>query len=235
LEPPGLPPGLWPENATEEYRKARLELWYAERDLRDAVEAVARARRALPPGGELTDYEFQEGPEDPGLDEPARTVRLTDLFGRHDTLVVYHLMFSPGAGQACPMCSMWVDGLHGVSHHLARHTAFAVISEAAVPELRAWGRRRGWDGLRLVSAGGTTFGRDVNAVRADDSHRPGLSVFVRDGGGVRHFYTVHADFSEEEKERGIDLYSPVWHVLDLLPGGRGDWYAGNDYAGRLRG
>jgi predicted dithiol-disulfide oxidoreductase (DUF899 family) len=23
--------------------------------------------------------------------------------------------------------------------------------------------------------------------------------------------------------RGIDLLSPVWHVLDLLPSGRGDW------------
>ena len=26
-------------------------------------------------------------------------------------------------------------------------------------------------------------------------------------------------------ERGIDLLSPVWNVLDLTPEGRGDWYA----------
>jgi len=25
------------------------------------------------------------------------------------------------------------------------------------------------------------------------------------------------------KIRGIDLLSPVWNVLDLLPAGRGDW------------
>jgi predicted dithiol-disulfide oxidoreductase (DUF899 family) len=227
--------GLWPENADDDYRKARSELWQAEHDLRDALEAVARARRALPPGAVLGDYVFQEGPADFGLDEPTTAVRLADLFGRHDTLVVYHLMFGPGDGGACPMCSMWVDGLHGVAHHLARHTSFAVLAEASVGEMRAWGRRRGWDGLRLVSCGGTTFGRDVGAVREDGSLRPGLSVFTRDGDQVRHFYTVHADFSDDEKERGIDLYSPVWQVLDLLPQGRGDWYAGNDYAGRLRG
>jgi predicted dithiol-disulfide oxidoreductase (DUF899 family) len=27
--------------------------------------------------------------------------------------------------------------------------------------------------------------------------------------------------------RGIDLVRPVWHVLDLLPGGRDDWMPSN--------
>jgi predicted dithiol-disulfide oxidoreductase (DUF899 family) len=35
--------------------------------------------------------------------------------------------------------------------------------------------------------------------------------------------------SEEIFERGIDLLSPVWHVLDLTPRGRGEWYAALDY------
>ncbi|MCP2167732.1 DUF899 family protein [Goodfellowiella coeruleoviolacea] len=230
------PVGLWPDNADDEYRAARTALWQAEQDLRDALEAVAEARRALPPGALLRDdYALREGPADPGLDQPEVTRSLRDLFGEHRTLVVYHLMFAPGAPEACPMCSMWVDGLHGVSHHLARHTAFAVVAEASVAELRAWGRRRGWDGLRLISAGGTTFGRDVGAVRPDGTLRPGLTVLRREDDGVRHCYTAFADWSEADRERGIDLYSPVWQVLDLLPQGRGDWYAANDYAGRLRG
>jgi predicted dithiol-disulfide oxidoreductase (DUF899 family) len=30
-------------------------------------------------------------------------------------------------------------------------------------------------------------------------------------------------------ERGLDLMSPIWHVLDLTPRGRGEWYTGLDY------
>jgi len=31
--------------------------------------------------------------------------------------------------------------------------------------------------------------------------------------------------SEEIDHQGIDLLRPVWHLLDLTPQGRGDWYA----------
>ncbi|MGI5238465.1 DUF899 family protein [Dactylosporangium sp. CA-139066] len=224
---------LWPAGAGEEYRKARSALLDAERALRDRVEEVAAARRALPPGAVLPAYTFEEGPADLGLDEPVTTPALADLFGGHDTLVVYHLMYAPQDDGACPMCSMWVDGFQGVHHHLARHTGFAVVAKAPLPKLREWGRRRGWDGLRLLSSHRSDFNRDLHA-EDDEGQRPGLSVFRRQDGTVRHWYTMHADFSPEERERGIDSYSPVWSVLDLLPQGRGDWYAGNDYAGRSR-
>jgi predicted dithiol-disulfide oxidoreductase (DUF899 family) len=35
-------------------------------------------------------------------------------------------------------------------------------------------------------------------------------------------------------QRGLDLMFALWNVLDLTPRGRGDWYAGLDYAPRLR-
>jgi predicted dithiol-disulfide oxidoreductase (DUF899 family) len=51
-----------------------------------------------------------------------------------------------------------------------------------------------------------------------------VSVFTRDGdGSVRHFYSAHPRMSDEIDERGIDLLSPVWHILDLTPQGRDDW------------
>jgi predicted dithiol-disulfide oxidoreductase (DUF899 family) len=31
--------------------------------------------------------------------------------------------------------------------------------------------------------------------------------------------------AEDIKERGIDLLTPIYNVLDLTPQGRGDWYA----------
>ena len=66
------------------------------------------------------------------------------------------------------------------------------------------------------------------------------SVFTRDDAGdVRHRYTMQANFgipgAPGTDRRGVDLYSPVWHVLDLLPDGRGTWYADNSCAGTRRG
>ena len=72
--------------------------------------------------------------------------------------------------------------------------------------------------------GPSSRGRDRPSEGLDDT------VLVRDGERVRHFYSQPANFLDGA-ERGIDPYSPVWNVLDLLPHGRGDWYAGNDYAG----
>ncbi|GAA4072050.1 DUF899 family protein [Actinomadura miaoliensis] len=227
-------PPMWPIGASKEYIDARIELARAERRLRDQIEEVAAARRRMPRGALLDDYTFSEGPRDLGRDEPVRATRLAELFGEHDTLFVYHLMFHPDEDAACPMCSMWVDGFHGVSHHIRRHAAFAVIGKAPLPKLREWARRRGWDGLRILSSHGTGFNADMNAERPGGAQRPMASVLLREGDRVRHFYSLPANFLDDT-ERGIDLLNPVWNILDMFPRGRGDWYAGNDYPGRERG
>ncbi|HET6501505.1 MAG TPA: DUF899 family protein [Amycolatopsis sp.] len=224
---------MWPQGASEEYVAARVELARAERRLRDQIEAVAAARRRMPQGLLLDEYSFAEGPSDPGKLAAERTTTLRELFGDHETLVIYHLMFHPDDDTACPMCSLWVDGFHGVVHHLKQRTAFAVVAKAPLPQLRQWALRRGWDGLRILSSHGTSFNADLNAERADGDQRPMISVFTADGERVRHFYTLPANFLDDS-ERGIDLLSPVWNVLDLLPAGRGDWYASNSYPGRER-
>lgn len=224
---------MWPNGASERYVGARTELAKAERLLRDQVEEVAAMRRRMPEGLVLPDYVLTEGPADPGKQEPVRDTRLRDLFGDHETLVVYHMMFHPEDQDGCPMCSMWVDGFHGVAHHLTQHTAFAVVAKAPLPKLRGWALRRGWDGLRILSSHDSTFNADLNAERADGAQRPMISVFTAEGDQVRHYYTLPANFLDDS-QRGIDLLSPVWNMLDLLPGGRDDWYAGNSYAGRDR-
>jgi predicted dithiol-disulfide oxidoreductase (DUF899 family) len=35
--------------------------------------------------------------------------------------------------------------------------------------------------------------------------------------------------SDDVDQRGIDLLCATWHLLDLTPDGRGDWYASLDY------
>jgi predicted dithiol-disulfide oxidoreductase (DUF899 family) len=225
---------LWPKGASEEHIAARTKLDGAEHALREEIARLAALRRDMPQGALLDDYVFAEGPRDLGLTEPLSRVRLVELFGEHDTLFVYHLMLDEGDSEACPMCSLWIDGLHGVSRHLLQHTALAVIAKAPLPQIRDWAVRRGWDGLRLLSSHGTSFNADLHAETESGDQLPMVSVFRREGDRVRHFYTQRANFLDDA-EGGFDLLSPVWHVLDLLPSGRGDWYADNSYAGRGRG
>jgi predicted dithiol-disulfide oxidoreductase (DUF899 family) len=225
---------IWPAGASAEHIDARIELARAEQQLHDELWAVAAARRKLPPGPVLAEYLLAEGPADLGLDGPVIRTPLRELFGEHDTLFIYHLMFAPDDDAACPMCSLWVDGLHGVAQHLAQHTAFAVIGKAPLPKLRAWALRRGWDGLRILSSHGTSFNADMNAETPQGAQVPMVSVLRLEQGQVRHVVSQRANFMDGS-DGANDLLTPVWHVLDLLPAGRGDWYAGNSYAGRTRG
>jgi predicted dithiol-disulfide oxidoreductase (DUF899 family) len=225
---------MWPVGTPQSYIDARVELAKAERALRDQVEELAAARRRLPDGALMRDYELTEGPIDLGLDEPVGITRLSELFGEQDKLVIYHLMYHPDDDEACPMCSLWVDGFHGISRHLSQHAAFAVVGKAPLAKLRDWARRRGWDGLRILSSQDTSFNEDLRAESASGDQRPMVSVFTRAGSQVRHFYTLPANYLDDT-QRGFDILSPLWNLLDLMPDGRGEWYAENGYAGRLRG
>jgi len=131
-------------NESAEYRTARETLLQKEIELRRAMEDVAVARRALPPGGLVPeDYVFD------GLDadgKPAR-IKLSELFSPgKDTLIVYSMMFprhpqetrdvatSGGtaklarADQPCPSCTAL----------LASSTAPSAISRPPASISRLW-------------------------------------------------------------------------------------------------
>lgn len=215
-----------------EYTARREELRLAEIELMRQREQVAALRRALPPGAVVEDYVFREGPRDLASgDGRVSEVRLSELFAAPDrALVVYHLMYGKAQTEPCPMCTMWIDGFNGVASHLARNVDLVIAAAADPGPLRAHARSRGWYRLRLLSCAGNTFKYDLGSEAADGAQHSAVSVFTLDPGGPpRHMYTAHPDLAEDVRERGIDLLSPVWHVLDLTPAGRGDWYASLDY------
>lgn len=215
-------------NESPEYLAKREELRLAEIELMRQRERVAELRRHLPQGATLQDYQFQEGPRDLDAgDASVRTVRLSELFTKPNrSLVIYHLMFGKKQAKACPMCTAWIDGANGVAHHLAQNLDFAVVAAADLPTLRAHARARGWDKLRLLSAGNSTFKYDLGSEDREGNQDSSISVFTRDTNGtVRHFYTAHPRMGADIQERGIDLLAPMWHFMDLTPQGRGDWYA----------
>lgn len=210
-----------------DYRAARQALLEAEIALRDQIEAVAQQRRALPLGPAIEkEYVFDEGA--PGSKPVFTTATLADLFDPGcDSLIVIHFMFEPGK-EACPMCSMWADTYNAAARHIRQKTALALVAKAPIGELVAWAQKRGWHQLRLLSSFGNTFNADFH-MEDKQAQYPGLSVFKKDNeGAVHHFYTACALMSAD-KNRGIDLMSPVWNMFDLLPEGRENWLPQRDY------
>jgi predicted dithiol-disulfide oxidoreductase (DUF899 family) len=220
---------------SSEYLEKREELRRAEIDLMQHRELVAEMRRHLPQGPVVQDYEFHEGPRnlDDG-DKPVRTVRLSELFTAPDrALVVYHMMFGKRQTTPCPMCTSWCDVFNGLVIHLEQKVDAVVVVAAEPAALRAHARSRGWNRLRLLSAGAGTFKYDLGSEDREGNQDSTVSVFtLGDDGAPRHFYTVHPALSPEIRERGIDLLNPIWNFLDLTPKGREDFVAKLQYPPR---
>jgi predicted dithiol-disulfide oxidoreductase (DUF899 family) len=224
-------------NESAEYLAAREQVRKAEIELMRVRERVAELRRALPKGAEVPDYEFLEGPISlTDSDEPVTKVHLSELFAAPDrALVIYHFMYGKKQTTACPMCTAWIDGYNGVAHHLAQNVDFAIVAAADPAALRAHARNRGWDKLRLLSAGDSTFKYDLGSEDASGGQDSTISVFTKESDGtLRHFYSGHPWLGEEVKERGIDEMSPIWNVLDLTPQGRGKFYTSLDYGTKVQ-
>lgn len=206
--------------ASEAYRKAREQLLAAEQAMIAQIETVAAMRRALPEGPEAIDYEFYEGDI---------RVRLSQLFtpGKSE-LIVYHLMYWAEDDEFCPMCSMWLDGLSALAHHIQQRTNFVIASRASIEKLTAWGAKRGWKNVRLLSDVDATFARDMGAEDLNGDPIETIAVFVKQGASVRNTYLTHAYINDVV--RFMDQLCPTWHMFDLLPSGRGeDWYPSNSY------
>src|SRR6266545_3939365 len=179
-------------NESAEYLAKREELRLAEIELMRQRERVAGLRRQLPPGPALEDYKFIEGPVDlDSGDTPTRTVRLSELFtGAGRPLVIYHLMYGKRQTKPCPMCTAWIDGINGVAHHVAQNVDLAIVAAAGPSDLRAHARSRGWNRLRLLSAGDSTFKSDLGSEDREGNQDSTISVFTRASDGVlHHFYS----------------------------------------------
>jgi predicted dithiol-disulfide oxidoreductase (DUF899 family) len=107
-------------------------------------------------------------------------------------LVIYHLMYGKRQIKPCPMCTAWIDGINGVAHHIAQNVDFAIAAATDPAALRAHARARGWNRLRRLSAGDSTFKYDLGSEDREGRQDSTISVFTRDSdGAVHHFYTAH--------------------------------------------
>jgi predicted dithiol-disulfide oxidoreductase (DUF899 family) len=221
-----------------DYRAARDRLLQREIELRRAMEDVAAARRALPPGGPVPeDYVFQGRSGD---------VHLSELFAPgKDSLVIYSFMFprdpsddrpGPVGGESaqlplhegpCPSCVALLDQLEGTAEHVAPLLNFAVIAKTPIERLLSFADERGWRRLRLLSSQGNTYNRDYHAETAEGHQRPMLNVFHRDSDGMRHFWASELFYAPAEPgqdPRHVGTLEPNWNMYDLTrEGRRPDW------------
>lgn len=210
-------------NESAEYRKARNALLAEEIELRRHLWRVAEQRRALPAGGDIRqDYEFD------GTDG---SVRLSELFGDRDTLIVYSMMYGPQRADGCPMCSSMLDSWDGAARHVEQRVALAVVARSPIDRIVDYAAERGWTHLSLYSDPSGDYTADYVGDR--DMDAPAYTVFRRTGDGtIRHFYS--GEGTMEMADPGQDPHSapdmnPLWVLLDTTPEGRGtDWYPALD-------
>jgi predicted dithiol-disulfide oxidoreductase (DUF899 family) len=180
-------------NESEEYHRQREELRVAELELLDHVERVAALRRRLPEGTAVDDYELVEVSN-------GDTVRLSQLFSSPDrALVVYHFMYGKSQTDPCPLCTMWIDGFNAVAPHLSQNIDFAIVAAAEPGDIKAHAAVRGWDNLRLLSAGRSTFKYDLGSEESDGAQTEWISVLtLSDDGTVVHRYSKGAQMADDD-------------------------------------
>ena len=134
---------------------------------------------------------------------------LSSFFGEMKELVVIHNM-----GRGCNYCSLWADGLTGLTKHIQTRAGFVLVSADPADKVVETAQRRGWN-FPVASNGGSGFEKDMGYVGEDGSPWPGISAFTKEGDQIyRH---GHSDLGDG------DDFCAIWHIWALFPEGHGDW------------
>jgi len=204
------------------WRQARTALLAEEIELRRHIERVAAQRRALPAGGEV--------PEDYGFVGEAGAIKLSEMFGDKQTLIVYNWMYGPQRERPCPMCTSFLTALDGEAADLMQRVALAIVGRSTIDRLVAFKTERGWRHLKVYSSAGNDYNRAYVHEKpdGDGGDSAGFNVFSRKGGKIRHTWGDEMGMESADPgqdPRGAPDVMPLWTLLDMTPEGRGgDWY-----------
>ena len=182
---------------------AMNDLAEAEKEIHEAKKALFEAYRNRPAEA-VEDYVLSR------LDGSA--VRLSELFGDHDDLILIHNM-----GHACDYCTMWADGFDGLVSYIETRAAFVVCSPDPPETQRRMVEERDWS-FTMVSADGSSFIDDMGFA-SEDAYHPGVSSFYRgEDGTIRRIAS-----------RGFgpyDDYCSTWNFFGILRDGVDGWQPG---------
>ncbi len=182
-------------------RQHERDIERLERQILKDKQKLAKMRRQSVPL-EVEDYVFTTA--------GGKKVKLSQMFGDHEELVLVHNM-----GVRCAYCTMWADGFNGLREHMADRAGFVVVSPDQPKIMGEFSRGRGWK-FRIYSHCGTNFGKALGFESASGGAQPGVSTFFRNKDG-KIFRVAKAFFGPG------DDFCPTWHFFDLLPRGVNGW------------
>ncbi len=178
------------------------ELKKLEDELSEVRSRLDRARRRAGAKGGVTDYTLKS------LD--GRDVRLSELFGDKQDLIVVHNM-----GRKCAYCTLWADGFAGFAAHLSDRAGFVLCSADEPAVAKEFATSRKWP-FRVLSGHGSPFARDMGYQPAPDQPMPGASTFHRAADGSIERVST-APFGPG------DSFCAIWPFFDMLKDGPGSW------------
>ena len=179
-----------PTATIQDLEKEIMELKGKVRDLRKET-----------PAEPVEDYEFVTA---------SGTVRLSELFGDKDELLILHNM-----GKECSYCTLWADGINGFIPHILTRASFVMVNPNS-PEVQAKvAASRGWN-YKIVQDAEHRFSKDMNMFKDGEGFWPGMSAFVRDKEGkiYRKNYTYLGPG---------DDFCGIWFMWDLF-GAETEWH-----------
>lgn len=136
-------------------------------------------------------------------------VRLSELFGEHDDLVIIHNM-----GGSCRYCTLWADGFSGYLRHIEERTSFVVVSPDSPEAQRKLAQARGWS-FRMVQDAEQRFSQELGML-VEGGWWPGASGYHREADG-QITLTGLRTFGPG------DQFCLVWPLFELLDGGPKGW------------
>jgi predicted dithiol-disulfide oxidoreductase (DUF899 family) len=218
-----------------EWLAASAELLAREKQHTRLGDELAQQRRELPWVRLETEYRFD-------TDDGTRT--LVELFDGRSQLVVYHFMFGPSYGAACPTCASIADAVNGVVPHLnARDVTVLFVSQAPLDKLQTTKRRMGW-GFPWVSSANSEFNLDLGYSSSEEQTREWVAPIAdalppiaarnaeESGTDLVGYLTQSQGFSSfvldggvvyhtySTGRRGVEFLMGYYGILDRVPGGR---------------
>jgi len=167
----------------------------------EAKKRYLAAQRTMPPK-RVEDYVF--------INQDGKEVHLSELFGGKNDLIVIHNM-----GIACPYCTLWADGLNGLTDHFNDRAGFVLVNKDDLETQKKVKAERGWR-FNMVSSKGSSFNRDLGFEQEDGAQLPGFSTFHKNPDGTidRICFDMFGPG---------DDYCAVWPIFDRLADGPNDW------------